>query len=255
MNKIIKYILIDILKGKIVLTYTAFLLAISISIFLMDDNPSKSTVSLLNINLIIIPLVSIIFTTIHYYNSYEFIELLVSQPISRTKIVLSEYIGVTLSLSISFIIGVGIPVLLFNRSLSGLSITYSGIMITIIFSSLAFLCSVMTRDKARGIGAAILVWLLFSIIYDGLILILLFSFIDYPIEPVIMALTHLNPVDLARIFMLIQLDASAMMGYTGALYLEYFGSIKGTIISSLVMLLWAVLPVYFAVKVFLKKDL
>jgi Cu-processing system permease protein len=53
-----------------------------------------------------------IFTTIHYYNSYEFIELMLSQPMSRRKILLSEYGGVALSLLSSILIGVGVPVLI-----------------------------------------------------------------------------------------------------------------------------------------------
>ncbi|HEX5002472.1 MAG TPA: ABC transporter permease subunit [Bacteroidia bacterium] len=255
MFKIVKYILADILKSRVILAYTIFLATISTSLYLLDSNPDKSTISLVNINLIIIPLMSIIFTTIHYYNSYEFIELLVAQPISRNRIVMSEYVAVTLSLLIAFMAGVGIPIILFNMNTAGWSVIYSGLMITIIFSSLAFLCSVLTRDKTRGIGAALLVWLFFSIIYDGLILFILFSFNDYPIEPLIMVITHLNPVDLARIFMLIRLDVSAMMGYTGALYLEYFGATTGMFLSSIVMVLWAVIPVTIGVKVFRNKDL
>jgi len=255
MSKIIKYILLDILKSKVILAYSLFLAVISTSLFLLDSNPVKSTISLVNINLIIIPLMSIVFTTIHYYNSYEFIELLIAQPISRKMIVLSEYLGVTLALCLSFFIGVGIPVFIFNLSAAGLSVVYTGLVITIIFSSLAFLCSVTTKDKARGIGAALLVWLFFSIIYDGIILFVLFAFADYPIEPAVLLIAHFNPIDLARIFMLIKLDVSAMMGYTGALYLEYFGSVKGLIVSNISLLIWAIWPVFLGIRAFNRKDL
>lgn len=255
MKGILKYILSDILRSKVIIGYMLLLGVISFSLFMLDSNPVKSTISLVNINLIIIPLVSIIFTTIHYYNSYEFTELLVAQPISRVSIILSQYLGATLSLCIAFMAGVGLPVLLFNATSSGYAVIICGLFVTVIFSSLAFLCSVATRDKARGIGAAIMVWLFFSIVYDGLILFLMFSFSDYPIEPFIMGLTHLNPVDLARIFMLIQLDVSAMMGYTGALYLQYFGAAKGMTISFIVMLLWTTLPVIRGIRIFRKKDL
>ncbi len=222
---------------------------------MLDENPAKSTLSIVNINLIIIPLVSIIFTTIHYYNSYEFMELLVAQPISRKLIILGEFLGVTLSLAISFLIGVGVPVSIFNPTQSGLSVLISGFMITIVFASLAFLCSVMTKDKSRGIGASILVWLFFTIMYDGMIMFVLFAFSDYPIEPVIVILSHFNPVDLARIFMLIRLDVSAMMGYTGAVYLDYFGHFKGMLFSFLVMNVWIALPVFLSIRIFDRKDL
>ena len=79
MNKLVKYVCADILRNRIVIGYTAFLLLISMSVFSLEDNASKGLLSLLNVVLIIVPLVSVIFSTIYVYNSAEFIELLVSQ--------------------------------------------------------------------------------------------------------------------------------------------------------------------------------
>ena len=64
MKKIIKYVIIDILRNKIVLAYTVFLLLLSFSIFNLEDNSAKGLLSLLNIILIIVPLVSILFSSI-----------------------------------------------------------------------------------------------------------------------------------------------------------------------------------------------
>ena len=98
MLKLSRYVLYDILRNKIILGYTIFLFVVSMSMFRMEENESKALLSLLNIILIVVPLVSMVFPTIHYYNSYEFIELMLSQPMSRTRILISEYIGVSLSL-------------------------------------------------------------------------------------------------------------------------------------------------------------
>src|ERR1043165_5670375 len=114
MMKLSRYVLYDILRSKIVIAYTIFLFVISMTLFRMEDNNGKAMLSLLNIILIVVPLISMIFATIHYYNSYEFIELMLSQPMSRTRILLSEYAGVSLSLLSSLLIGVGIPVLFYS---------------------------------------------------------------------------------------------------------------------------------------------
>ena len=116
MLKLSRYVLYDIIRNKIILAYTLFLFIISMSMFRMEENESKALLSLLNIILIVVPLVSMIFATIHYYNSYEFIELMSYQPMSRTNILLSEYAGVSLSLLAAFFIGVGIPVLFYYCS-------------------------------------------------------------------------------------------------------------------------------------------
>lgn len=255
MNKVIKYVWIDILQHKIVLAYTVFLLLVSATLFSMDSNPSKALMSLLNIVLMIVPLISLVFTTIHFYNSYEFIELLLAQPIHRTKLLISEYAGVASSLVTAYLVGVGIPVLLFVADATGIALLLAGLALTLIFVALAFLASVCTRDKAKGIGLALLLWFYFSVLYDGLVLLILFSFSDYPLEKAMLVLTTLNPIDLARIFILLRMDIAALMGYTGALYESFFGSAVGSIYALTVLVLWTILPIWWAVRVFSKKDL
>jgi len=253
--KLSRYVLYDILRSKIILAYTLFLFIVSLSMFQMEENNSKAMLSLLNIVLIVLPLVSLVFTTIHYYNSYEFIELMSSQPMSRTRILLSEFAGVAISLLSAFFIGVGIPVLLFAADATGFALLFTGMCLTLVFTSIAFWASVMARDKARGIGFALLLWFYFALIYDGLVLLILFSFSDYPLEKLTLLLSALNPIDLGRIFIMLKMDISALMGYTGALYKDFFGSGTGIFFTAGIMLLWVIIPLWLAVRKFKRKDL
>jgi Cu-processing system permease protein len=253
--KIVKYVLQDILRNKIVLAYTAFLLVVSISMFNLGGGGAKGILSLLNIMLIVVPLVSVVFSTIHFYNSYEFIELLVAQPVPRSRIFLSQYIGLAGALTVALLIGVGIPTVLFDGSILGFTMLAVGIGLTLIFTSLALLASVLARDKAKGIGFALLLWFYFSLIYDGLVLLLMFSFADYPLEKFMWLFTALNPVDLARITILLQMDVAALMGFTGATYKAFFGSSMGVVFSVFVMLVWMIVPLWFGLRVFKRKDL
>ncbi|MBS1760872.1 MAG: ABC transporter permease subunit [Bacteroidetes bacterium] len=255
MLKLSRYVLYDIVRSKIIIAYTLFLFLVSFSLFQLEENESKAILSLLNIILIVLPLVSIVFSTIHYYNSYEFIELMLSQPLSRKRILLSEFFGVAMSLSGAFFVGVGIPVLIFSFNSVGLSLLFTGVMLTIIFASLAFLASVLSRDKAKGIGVTLLLWFYFTLIYDGLVLMILFSFSDYPLEKIIPVLSALNPVDLGRIFIMLKMDVSALMGVTSAMYQDFFGSFIGVLFTVGVMALWAIIPLRFALLVFNKKDI
>jgi Cu-processing system permease protein len=255
MLKLSRYVLYDILRNKIVIAYTFFLLLVSFSMFRMEENSSKALLSLLNIVLIVLPLVSLVFTTIHYYNSYEFIELMLSQPLSRTRIILSEYAGVCLSLLSAFWIGVGIPVLIFSADATGFALLFTGTSLTVVFTSIAFLAAVRSRDKARGIGFALLLWFYFALIYDGLVLLTLFAFSDYPMEKFTLLLSALNPIDLGRIYIMLKMDISALMGYTGALYKDFFGSGSGVLFTAGIMVVWAVVPLWLALRSFKHKDM
>jgi len=73
-------------------------------------------------------------------------------------------------------------------------------------------------------------------------------------EKFTLALSALNPIDLGRIFIMLKMDISALMGYTGALYKDFFGSGTGIIFTGCIMLLWIILPLWWALRVFKHKD-
>ena len=253
--RIVKYVLHDILRSRIALAYTIFLLVASAGLFNIGGDVNKGLVSILSVVLMLVPLMSLVFATIHFYNSYEFIELLSSQPLKRGTILLGEYFGVTAALCTAFLIGVGVPVMLYDRSMTGLCIVGAGVLLTFVFVAIAFLSAVCTRDKARGMGVALLLWFFFALIFDGIVLFILFSFQDYPLEKATIALVALNPIDLARTLVLLQMDVSALMGMTGAVMQEFLGSAVGIGYSIGVLLLWVIAPLLLALRVFRKKDL
>lgn len=255
MKKIIKYIMTDILRSRIVVIYTIVLFATTISLFGLEDNVSKGMLSLLNIVLIVVPLFSIIFSTIYIYNSAEFIELMVSQPLQRKTIWLSLMTGLALSLSLAFLLGVGLPILFFQVNFVSILMIIVGILLSISFVSISLLAAVQIRDKAKGIGMAIFLWMYFSLLFDGFVLFLLFQFADYPLERPMIFVSALNPIDLGRILILLKLDISAMMGYTGAIFKNFFGTTLGLVISFFVLFLWIAIPSYFSTTKFNRKDL
>lgn len=130
-----------------------------------------------------------------------------------------------------------------------------GIFITTVFVSIAFLSSIITRDKAKGIGISIMLWLFFALLFDGLVLFLLFQLSDYPIEKMMVGITALNPIDLARILILLHLDVSAMMGYTGAIFKKFFGTTTGVAIAFTILFAWIAVPFRISLNLFKKKDL
>ena len=253
--KLVKYILFDLVRSRFVLFYFLLLLLFTGTFVLLQDDVSKVQLSLLNIIILVIPLVSVIFATIHWYNSSEFIEVLLAQPISRRRIFISEFIALSLAVGGAFLLATGIPLLIFYPDTVSLLLIIGGFFLTIIFIALAFWSAVFTRDKAKGIGLSLVFWLYFSLIYDGLILMIMFNFSDYPIDKIVVALLSLNPVDVTRVMILMKMEMSAMLGYSGAVFTDFIGSNVGMIYSVVLLLIWSIIPFLWALRKFSKKDL
>ena len=92
------------------------------------------------------------------------------------------------------------------------------------------------------------------VVADGIFLLLLMYFQDYPLEKLTLALTILNPVDLSRVLVLLNLEISALMGYSGAVFNSFFGSIPGIITAFLSLLMWILLPLFVFLKIASRKN-
>ncbi|MCU0334725.1 MAG: ABC transporter permease [Chitinophagaceae bacterium] len=255
MIRIIRFIVIDILRNRMVLAYAVLLAILSWTVFGTEDSAGKAAITILNVVLLVVPLVSLLFATIYVYNSAEFIELLISQPVRRGHIWISLFIGLSLCLMLAFLFATGIPLLLLADAATAWVLILTGCVISVIFVALAMLAAITSRDKAKGIGVSMLIWLYLALLFDGLVLFLLFQFGDYPIEKPIVLLSAFNPLDLARILNIMQMDASAMMGYTGAIFRNAFGDGPGLVLAFAVLMLWAALPFLWSLYIFKRRDL
>jgi Cu-processing system permease protein len=170
------------------------------------------------------------------------------------------YVGVAIPLSFGFVAGVLIPVI-YNipgrpQDWSALIILLlSGVGLTLIFLALSFLISVRHEDRIRGLGMSVILWLFFTVIYDGLMLVLIYLFADYPLDKAVLVFSLLNPIDLARVLLLMEFDISALMGYTGAVFQNFFGGLQGMVVLMISMFIWITLPFYFGLRHFSRKDL
>lgn len=255
MEKILGYLLYDIGRNRVVLGYTLLLFLLSMGLLNLQGRSDQAVLTLLNVSLLTVPLVSLIFSTTYIYNSYEFITLLLAQPLRRALVLRSELLALAIALTLAYWIGVGLPLLLYRPDVLSFWLVVGGTLLTLTFVGLAVLSAVLTHDKARGIGLSLLLWVYFALLFDSLILLLLFYFSDYPLERPTLFLIMTNPIDLARMLVLMKMDASALMGFTAAVFQDFFGSLRGTAVALLVLGVWVAVPAWWALNIFNKKDL
>lgn len=93
-----------------------------------------------------------------------------------------------------------------------------------------------------------------AVIYDGLFLMSLIMFESYPLDKFSIGVTLFNPIDLSRILILLKLDISALLGYTGAVFQKFFGTNLGVILSCIALSIWVFLPTFNIYRKSKKKD-
>lgn len=248
----------DVGRRRWLLAYTLFYVLLTDALFRFGGDGERAVLSLINVVLGLVPLVSVIFGTMYLYHAREFIQMMLAQPVGRRSLFVGLYGGLAGPLTASFVIGVGVPLAWHGaigdaaRPLAVLLAT--GAALSLVFTGLAFVIALACRDRAVGLAVAILVWLGATVLYDGLVLIAVILLRDYPLEQPLLSGMLSNPVDLARVLLLMQFDLGALAGYTGAVFERFFGAVQGSLWATAALLLWISVPFAGGLRLFARKD-
>jgi Cu-processing system permease protein len=248
----------DLSRNRWIVAYALGFLAIAEGLFWFGGTGPQVLLSTLNLVLLIVPLVSLVFGTVHVYASREFVELLLAQPVPRRELFAGLYLGLALPLAGAFLVGAGVPFAVHagaGASVGGVAVLLAaGVGLSLAFAAVATWIALVTDDRLKGIGLALATWLATTMLYDGLVLGAAAAFGDYPLERPLLALMLANPVDVARVLVLTQLDVSALMGYTGALFQRTFGTALGTGVAATALVSWCAIPLFLAERLFRRRD-
>jgi Cu-processing system permease protein len=249
----------DMLRKRWVIVYTGLLMLAGDLLLRLAGSGASALVSLLNVVLLLIPLIALVLGTASLYGARAFTELLLAQPIPRRSLFFGLYAGVAVPLASATAIALLAP-FLWHRALDPSSAPMLLLMIAVsvmlvaLFTSMSFVITVLVRDRARGLGVALLLWLALSVVYDGVVLSVATVLRDWPIERGMLAAMALNPLDLARTALLLQLDVPALMGYTGAMFRAAFGGVSGFAITLGLLALWSAVAWWWGARAFERRD-
>ena len=256
--KVLKYQARDAVRSRWLIAYAIFFALVTDGLLRFSGDPVKAQLSLVSVVLFVVPLIAIVFGTVYLYNAREFIELLLAQPVNRRQTYGGLYLGLTLPLVLAFVVGLSVPFALHGADAAAwgtlIALLTAGIVLTCVFTAIATLIAVRCEDRLRGLGTAIAVWLLLTVVYDGFVLFVLAVLSDYPLEHATLVMMMANPIDIARVGLLLRFDGAAMMGYTGAVFLKFFGGTVGIAIIVAALTFWVSAPVALGVRVFQRRD-
>jgi Cu-processing system permease protein len=249
----------NVARSRWIAGYAILLALLTWLLLRFGGTGERALLSLLNVVLLLLPLVTVVFGTLYVYNAREFIEMLLAQPVGRGALYTGLFAGLVLPLGGAFLLGVGIPLLVLGGggpAFPGQAVMLMtvGFLLTLVFTAFSLCVAVLIEDRARGLGAALFVWLLTTLIYDGLILLVTTTFDRYPLEGPLLGMMFLNPVDLGRVLLLLSFDISALMGYTGAVYQRFFDGPGGVLLALLMLGVCAGVPFLLGLHWFRRKD-
>jgi Cu-processing system permease protein len=248
-----------VLRSRWILLYGIFFVLLTDLLFRFGGSGERVILSLLNVVLIGIPLVSVVLGAMYMYASREFTELLLAHPVRRRSLFLGLFAGLSLPHVGGLRAGHGAPLPgpRGRRRTGGGRRSFllgTGVALTLVFAALAFLVAVATEDRIKGLGLCLGAWIAFAVVYDAVILMAIYLLGDFPLERPVIALSMLNPVDLARILLLLEFDISALMGFTGAVFRDFFGGVGGRLAAMAALLAWLAVPFALGMRSFGRKN-
>ena len=249
----------NVLRSRWLLCYVAFFVLATEGLLRFTGGDAKTLLSLTNVVLFVVPLMTLVYGTVYLYNSREFIELLLAQPLKRRTVFAGLYLGLAVPLTAAFAAGVLIPFLLHGIDpavrVSLATMLIGGSALTLVFTGIAFCVALRFEDKLTGLGAALGVWLILALVYDGALLLIVAMMSDHSLEKSLLAASLANPIDLVRIALLLQFDISALMGYTGAVFSHFFTGSRGLLVITAALAIWIGGPLTVGLMAFNRKDL
>ncbi len=223
---------------------------------------TRTTASLLNLVLYIVPLVSLTMGTLSFVGDKGTTELLFSQPVSRMEVLVSKLVGLFVSVTLSSLMGFSAAgvIVAAAHDTEGLArfvgFVVLSLVLAAVFLSIAGLSAMASKRRSRAFGLALFSWFFFVLLYD-LLAIGIALLLSGPSSNLFLLFSLLgNPVDMVRVASLIILGNATIFGPAGAALLRYFGGTSASIgFLTIGMLLWVVTPVMISRSLIRRQDI
>jgi len=222
-----------------------------------------SVVSLASLSVYLLPLIALMLSFDALVGEFErgTMLLLLTYPVSRWQVVMGKFFGHLMILATAIGIGYGgaavVTILSTETGITGwqayLTMMASSLLLGAVFIALGYLVSVLVRERSTAAGAAVVLWLLFVVLYDlGLLGVLLADQEQKIGQTLFSALMLASPTDTYRILNLTAFDTVGQAaGIAGVAAKAGFG------IPLLLSLLtaWIAVPLLATIAVFQRREL
>ena len=222
-----------------------------------------SVVSLTSLSVYLLPLIALLLSFDALVGEFErgTMLLLLTYPVARWQVVMGKFLGHMMILSTAVAVGyggaAGITVLFTDNGVEGwqayVAMMGSTLLLGAVFIGLGYLVSVLVRERSTAAGAAVVLWLIFVVLYDLALLGLLLADHEQRMgQTLFSTLMLVSPADTYRLLNLTAFDAVGQAaGIAGVAARAGFGV---PLLLGL-MVMWIVLPLAATMAVFHRREL
>jgi Cu-processing system permease protein len=224
---------------------------------------SRTAVSLVQVVLFLVPLAALVFGGLALTPDRGAAELLYSQPVARSAILVGRTAGVWLALAGAELIGFGAAgfVVQTQAGADGLghyaALVLTAVAVTGVFLALAaLLASVNAGSRTRVLAAALVVWFVLVILFDIAALSVASLLRSGSASRLLISATLMNPVDAARTGALLAIEGTSAFGAASLALLRFTGgagAAAAAVVTSLAI--WLILPLVVAARAISRADI
>jgi len=222
----------------------------------------RTSASIINLNGFLIPLFALLLGVFSFLSHREHLELMVTQPVSRSKVIFGKYVGLVLTVLGATLLGLGLPGIVFSTvvgfegAIQYAVVVLLAILLAVVFTGVAVVIVLLSKRQQIALGVSIGVWIFFELLYGMLMLGTTLHFSQATLKVLLPAGLMANPVDLTRVLALLVVGGPHFFGPAGATLIKLTGSTPvAGLLGLAALLLWILLPLLVSIRVFSKQNL
>lgn len=225
---------------------------------------ARTAVSLVQLVLLLVPLTALVIGVLSLASERGAAEMMFSQPVSRSTIMLGKLLGLFQALGAAQAVGFGAAgVVVYAQSgadgLGGfLLLVLASLVTTVVFLGLAALLSAgaVGRKRTRALALALVVWFVAVVFLDLLALGVASLLPSGPASRVLMVSAIVNPLAAVRTGALLAIEGTGAFGAASLALFRFTGGPRGAGVAlGISLLFWMTAPAALALKRLGRADL
>ncbi|WP_204670198.1 ABC transporter permease [Gracilibacillus alcaliphilus] len=211
------------------------------------------TGTVINMTLYLLPLITLLLGGFSVTSEKEDGQwgLLSTYPISVYTFLWGKWLGLAVILVAMLFFSFGLAgtiTLVFGQRLSMSTLTFFllfSIVLALVYLSIALLIGSIVKNRWQSLVLGITVWFLTIMIWPLLMISTLSHLPSYKlVQPILQALTLLNPAEFVRVFSIMKMGAGSAFGPDYYQWITWATSNNGLLIFSAIILSWILLSVF-----------